>query len=275
MVRLLAMLCLASTATPIAAQRASPPGPFTLGITETFHSVMLGEDRMLNIHLPPGYAADTVANYPVIYLLDGGADEDFIHVCGALQFASFEWIQWMPPSIVVGIVNTDRRRDLTHPTRIVEDQERFPSSGGSAAFQRCLSEELIPFVEAHYRARGPRTLIGQSFAALFAAEVLLRAPQLFQHYLIVSPSLWWDNGSLLELPLDSLLAPGNAPATLYVAVGREGRTMVKGAQRLAARAKKSRRTRVGYSRMPNHAHANILHQAVLDGFRWRSGQRIR
>lgn len=129
-------------------------------------------------------------------------------------------------------------------------------------------------MEVHYRAGGPRTLIGHCFAALFATEVLLRAPQLFQHYLIVSRSLWWEYGTVLDLPKDSLLAPGIAPATLYVAMGRAGRTKVKGVQRPAARARTSRGTRVGFSRISKHDHANILHQVVLDGYRWSSGQRI-
>lgn len=254
---------------PLAAQRVSPPVPFHIGLTETMRSSVLDEDRVLNIHLPPGYATDTLVHYPVIYLLDGGAGEDLIHVVGALQFASFGWIQWMPPSIVVGIANTDRRRDLTHPTSIAADMERFPTSGGSALFMRFLGQELLPFVEGHYRCGPQRTLIGQSFAGLFAAEVLLKRPELFTHYLIVSPSLWWDDGSLLRAPST---AASQAPQRVFIAVGKEGKTMVQGAQRLAARARKNPATRVAYRYLPRHDHANILHQAVLEGFRWMGGE---
>jgi predicted alpha/beta superfamily hydrolase len=119
-IALLALFLVATTARAqrsahAPAQRVGSPQPYTIGVIETLHSTILGEDRVLNIHLPPGYAADTVANYPVIFLLDGSAEEDFVHVVGGLQFASYPWIQWVPPSIVVGIANVDRRRDLTFP----------------------------------------------------------------------------------------------------------------------------------------------------------------
>jgi hypothetical protein len=254
------------------AQRTKPPEPFTIGVTETIRSTYLGEDRILNIYLPHGYAADTVAVYPVVYLLDGSIEEDFIHVSGALQFASFEWLQWIPPSIVVGIANVDRKRDLTHPTTIAADKEKFPTTGGSVAFQQFIAQEVIPFITTNYRGRGETTLIGQSLGGLLAVEMFARSPWLFQHYIIVSPSLWWDNGSVLDLPMDSYQAPDIGVATVYIAVGKEGRVMVNSAKRLAALAKKNASVRVRYSYLPDHDHANILHQAVLDAFRWRGGR---
>lgn len=251
------------------AQRVGSPVPFTVGVTETFHSKALGEDRILHIHLPPGYTADTVAAYPVIYLLDGGAGEDFLHVVGGLQFASYEWIQWMPPSIVVGIANVDRKRDFTHPTTIAADKEQFPTTGGSGAFQQFLRNELIPFINGNYRAGGPRTLIGQSLGGLFATEVLFRTPYLFQHYIIVSPSLWWDNGSVLDIPRDVWQAPDIGLVSVYVVVGDEGRGMVRPAKGLVSLLRKDSYARVGYQRIRDLDHANILHQAVMDAFRWR------
>ena len=249
------------------AQRTHDPVPFTLGYTETIHSDVLDEDRVLNIVLPQGYHPDSAARYPVIYVLDGGADEDFIHISGLVQFAAFEWIGWLPPSIVVGIANTDRKRDLTHPTTIAKDKADFPTTGGSAAFMRFLGKEVIPYVEASYRTFPERTLIGQSLGGLFASEVLLRQPSLFNHYIIVSPSLWWDSGSVLMIPADSLSAPDIGVSTVYVAVGKEGKVMVNGAKKLAALAKKAY-VKTGFSYLKDHDHANILHRAVLDGFRW-------
>lgn len=144
------------------AQRVGDPVPYTIGVVETLHSATLGEDRILNIHLPPGYGTDTTQRYPLIVLLDGSADEDFLHVVGGLQFASYPWINWMPPSIVVGIANVDRKRDLTFPTTIAGDKAQFPTTGGSAAFMQFLEREVLPFVEREYRVTDHRTLIGQS-----------------------------------------------------------------------------------------------------------------
>ncbi len=250
------------------AQRTQPVVPFKLGVTETIRSKVLGEDRILNIALPLGYHPDSAARYRVIYLLDGSADEDFIHVSGAVQFASFEWIEWLPPSIVVGIANVDRKRDLTYPTTVAKDKAEFPTTGGSAAFIQFIGEELIPFIDTNYRTLDARLLIGQSLGGLFAAEVLLKKPELFHGYLIVSPSVWWDGGSLLELQAAFLTDPAKAPKEVYIAVGKEGKVMVNGAKKLVTLAKKSAVTKVGFSYLPDHDHANILHQAVMDGFRW-------
>ena len=252
------------------AQRTQPPVPFIIGVTESFHSTVLGEDRLVHIHLPPGYAADTAVHYPVIYLLDGSADEDFLHVVGGLQFASFPWVKWMPPSIVVGIANVDRMHNFTHPTSIAAAMEQFPTSGGSAAFQQFLSSELVPFVEANYRVSGDRTLIGQSLGGLLATEVLLRMPYLFSHYLIISPSLWWDNGSVLDIPTDALMAPDIGVGTVYIAVGKEGKVMVGPAKQLAGLLRKRSHARVGYQHITDLDHANILHQAMMDYFLWRA-----
>ncbi len=254
------------------AQRVGDPVPYSIGVVETLRSATLGEDRILNIHLPPGYGTDTTQRYPLIVLLDGSADEDFLHVVGGLQFASFPWINWMPPSIVVGIANVDRKRDLTFPTSIAADKAQFPTTGGSGPFMQFLAKELLPFVQREYRVSESRTLIGQSLGGLFATELLFRQPYLFSHYLIVSPSLWWDGGSLLQLDHDVLMAPDIGVATVYIAVGDEGRGMVGRAKQLAALLRKDSQARVEMDRIHGLDHANILHRAVMDYFQWRGGK---
>lgn len=269
--RLFFATCCAALQVGLVAQRTQPAVPFTLGVTETIHSTALGQDRVLNIALPQGYHPDSAARYPVVYLLDGSADEDFIHIAGLAQFAAFEWIAWMQPSIIVGIANVDRKHDLTHPTSIAADKAEFPTTGGSAAFMDFISNEVVPFVEANYRTAPERTLIGQSLGGLFATELLLRKPSRFQHYIIVSPSLWWDDGSVLLIPTDSLSAPDIGVATVYIAVGKEGKAMVGGAKKLAALAKRAH-VKAGFKHLPDHDHGNLLHRAVLDALRWRSGK---
>src|SRR5690554_2777595 len=114
------------------AQQPLEKVPLSLGEQVKFSSTIMQEERLLNIYLPYGYSPDSLLTYPVIYLLDGGMDEDFLHISGLVQFGSFSWIKMLPESIVVGIVNTDRRRDFTFPTRNLKDKEDFPTTGGSA-----------------------------------------------------------------------------------------------------------------------------------------------
>ncbi len=196
--------------------------PFVLGITEQIKSQQLSETRTLNIYLPEGYDKDT-AHYPVIYLLDGSANEDFIHVVGAVQFLTM--IQAMPRTIVVGIANVDRRRDFTFPTTIDSDKAAYPTTGSSAPFISFLGNELQPYIQNHYRTNSFKTIIGQSLGGLLATEILLKHPELFNDYIIVSPSLWWDSESLLlSTPGMSRYLP-NHLINVYVSVGTEGPVM--------------------------------------------------
>ncbi|WKZ67690.1 MAG: alpha/beta hydrolase-fold protein [Flavobacteriales bacterium] len=242
--------------------------PLVVGEVLELQSAVLGEQRVLNVVLPHGYSPDGAARYPVIFVLDGGLDEDILHTSGAVQFAAFPWVAWMPQSIVVGVVSIDRKRDFTHPTSIAKDKADFPTAGGSAAFLRFLAEEAIPSVDARFRTEPRRMLIGQSLGGLFATEVLMERPDLFTDYLIVSPSLWWDDGTVLRRDARFTADRSLAPARVFVAVGREHPVMVKGAKRLADLVRRSPRTRVGFARLSAFDHAAIMHQALLDGLRW-------
>lgn len=172
--------------------------PFVLGRIIEMQSLVLSEKRILNIYLPDGYDEHDSINYPVIYLLDGSADEDFIHISGLVQFLNFPWVDVLPKSIVVGLANVDRRRDLTYPTTIEKDKSQFPTTGKSEKFMTFIEMELQPYIEKNLKTNASKTIIGQSFGGLFATEVLFKKPYLFNKYIIVSPSLWWDNESLLS-----------------------------------------------------------------------------
>ena len=144
-------VCLLLAALSGSGQSANTGKPFVLGSIEQIHSEILGEDRVLNIYLPEGYSADDTTHYPVIYLLDGSADEDFIHIVGLVQFNSFEWINRVPRSIVIGIATVDRRRDFTIPSTVEEERKSFPTTGHSDKFMSFLESELQPFVNKKYR----------------------------------------------------------------------------------------------------------------------------
>lgn len=198
--------------------------PFVLGVVDEIHSKILGEERILNIYLPEGYHKNDITKYDITYLLDGSADEDFIHVVGLYQFNSFTWIKRVLPSIIVGIATVDRRRDFTFPTTIEKDQKSFPTQGHSDNFIQFLEKELQPFIETKYKTSTSKTLIGQSPGGLLATEILLKKPTIFNKYMIVSPSLWWNNGSLLNQTSPLLLESFSIQTDVYIGVGKEGLT---------------------------------------------------
>ena len=159
--------------------------PFVLGVIDELQSTVLSEKRILNIYLPEGYHQNDAKKYPVIYLLDGSADEDFIHIVGLVQFNSFEWINQIPKSIVVGIATVDRRRDFTFPTLIKEDAAKYPTTGHSNQFISFIEKELQPYIETKYKTTSDKTIIGESLGGLLETEILFTKPSLFNKYIIV------------------------------------------------------------------------------------------
>lgn len=242
--------------------------PFILGSIREMHSTILNESRTLNIYLPPGYNAEDTIHYPVIYLLDGSADEDFIHITGLVQYANFPWVNLLPPSIVVGIANVDRKRDYCFPTQNQKDKKNNPSSGGSAKFIDFIGNELEPYIDSEYKTNKTKTIIGQSLGGLLATEILFKKPDLFNKYIIISPSLWWDDESLLKIPPAILKDGINTKTSIFIAVGKEGSVMEGDARKLVEILKRKTNPliKVHFSYFSKENHATIMHQAVYEAF---------
>ncbi len=238
--------------------------PFSIGETIEFHSTVLDENRTLNIYLPNGYSPDSLKKYPVIYLLDGSVDEDFMHVVGLVQFGSFSWIEMIPESIVVGIANVDRKRDFTFPTNNVKDKVDFPTTGGSERFIQFIESELEPFIESNYKTDSINAIIGQSLGGLLATEILFKRPDLFDNYIIVSPSLWWDDQSLLKLEPTNF----TSNKSIFIGVGKEGTVMEKDAKKLYKKldSLKRKNAKIYFEFFEKQSHADALHLAVYSAF---------
>jgi predicted alpha/beta superfamily hydrolase len=236
---------------------------FSIGETLEIKSKILNESRTINIYLPDSYNKDSLRKYPVIYLLDGSKDEDFIHIAGLVQFCSFSWINIISKSIVVGIGNVDRKRDFTFPSSVEIDNKEFPTSGKSENFMDFIENELQLIIGKNYRVNNQKTIIGQSLGGLFATEVLFKRPEMFDNYIIISPSLWWDNELLLSFELKESLNNKK----IYVGVGKEGEVMERLAKSLFEKLKIMKNgdsTYFGYFEKQNHGDA--LHLAVYDAF---------
>jgi predicted alpha/beta superfamily hydrolase len=201
---------------PLHAQGLAPPeDPAPVHDSFTVASQALGEPRLINVHTPPGYDTLESVRFPVLYMPDGGLDEDFPHVVATVD--SLIALGAIRPVIVVGIPNTQRRRDLTGPTRVASDSGIAPQVGGSAAFRRFLAEELLPTIAARYRTTDERAIVGESLAGLFVVETFLLEPALFNHYMALDPSLWWNAGALVDSAQAHLAAFDDAPRTLLLA----------------------------------------------------------
>lgn len=183
-------IILGSCADILAQQEAVP-----VHETFTIESKNVQERRTINVWTPPGYptATDSLA---VLYMADGGIAEDFPHI--AQTVSDLVAANKIPPVILVGIENTQRRRDLTGPTKVKKDKEIAPVVGGSAAFRMFIKDELFPEINRRYRTSNERSVIGESLAGLFVMETFLQYPQMFDRYIAIDPSLWWNDHYLVK-----------------------------------------------------------------------------
>jgi predicted alpha/beta superfamily hydrolase len=121
----------------------------------------------------------------------------------------------------VGIENTERRRDMTGPTEIAEDRKIAPRVGGSAAFRSFIRDELMPQVRSRYRVTNETAIIGESLAGLFIVETFFLQPKLFDTYIALSPSLWWNGEELVRKAGERLKAQPALRNTLYLSSADE------------------------------------------------------
>jgi predicted alpha/beta superfamily hydrolase len=248
--------------------------PFVFGLQHTLQSEELAEERILNIYLPDSYDPDSRKKHPVIYVLDGSQNEDFPHIAGLVQFMNL--YQLLPDPIVVGVSNKGRSRyrDFTHVSTNAEDLKSLPQSGGSGKFIAYLEKEVQPHIEARFKTKGKGTLIGQSLGGLLATEILFHHSHLFDHYLIVSPSLWWNDGSLVKESESILQSHPDPKKKVFLALGEEGEEMQAGMDQLvrALEGFGPRQMKWRYESFPEETHATILHRAVYKGFEWLYGE---
>jgi predicted alpha/beta superfamily hydrolase len=202
----------------LAQPAAEPTPPVPAHKSFTIESETLKETRRINVYTPPGYAEGT-ARYPVLYMPDGGIQEDFPHIATTLD-AGIRAGE-IKPMILVGIENTERRRDMTGPTEVEEDGKIAPRVGGSANFRRFIRDELIPQVQRRYRATDETAIIGESLAGLFILETFFLEPGLFDTAISLDPSLWWNNEELVKKAAERLKVQPGLRGTLYLAAAGE------------------------------------------------------
>jgi uncharacterized protein len=238
--------------------------PLNIGDTFSITSKVLSEHRRINVYIPKEYFDNADARFPVLYMPDGGVHEDFLHIAGLVQIGALNWS--MRPFILVGIENTDRKRDLTGPTSSPRDQEISPTIGGSKAFRTFFREELMPSIDMAYRTSGETAIIGESLAGLFVVEVLLNEPDLFTSYIAIDPSLWWDDGRLVKQATASLTDQLPVTPRLHLAASSQ-QGIVEPTRALAKQLENIAKVAVSFIEYPNETHLTVYHPAALDAFR--------
>jgi len=188
----------------------------------TIHSKLLNQERQIYIHVPKQDSANPNKTFPVLYLLDG---ENHFHILSAYIDYLSHW-EVIPPIIVVGIISKDRRKDLT-PTKSTIDYDGkvdsvYNTSGGNEHFFQFMQAELIPYIEKNYKVEPYKIFAGHSFGGITTINCMLTHPDMFNAYIAISPSLWWDNKYILKLAEKKLTKSVYLNKKFFYSVGNEG-----------------------------------------------------
>ena len=237
-------------------------------IHDTFklQSNQLNEERTINVWTPKEYST-TPDSLPVIYMADGGIGEDFPHIANTLEELIAE--QKIPAVILVGIENTQRRRDLTGFTTVAKDKEIAPEVGGSSPFRAFIKEELFKEINKRYRTKEEKTILGESASGLFVMETFFAEPEMFANYIAFDPSLWWNNHYLVKTAKANLDANSAVKRKLWFA-GSDAADIAPYTKELATilADNETETLKWKYADEPNEKHTTIFRATKKQALIW-------
>jgi predicted alpha/beta superfamily hydrolase len=227
--------------------------------------------RRITVRLPYGYAdkANAGRSYPVLYLIDGGPEQDYPHIAGIAQLSDTNpaWGEF----ILVGVETVQRRAEISPAVADASKYKDFGAvPGGSRKFRDFLRTEVLPWVKRRYRTSGRDGLIGESLAGLFTVETFLREPGLFDDYVAVTPSLWWEEMEYGRRAAEFLARHSESDRSLRIYIADEGYWQEEGALKLVAalERKAPKGLQWGYFDLGDEeTHKAIFHRAAFDAIR--------
>lgn len=229
-----------------------------IGQSFSLTSKVLNEERPYQVYVPEDYDEDG-APISVLYVLDGNGH--FHHTTGVVSFLKRNGR--IPNLMVVAIPNTDdRTRALTPPIHVDQDAlKNMPTAGGADNMLSFIKDELIPHIEGAYNTSPYRILIGHSFGGIFAVHTLLSEPELFDAYISISPSMWWDDQNLVTQADSFLQDKPDLDVFFYMTMGNEDGPMLGGAMKLAALFEESEipNFKWDFNVMDDETHGSIPH----------------
>ncbi len=175
-----------------------------IGAVDTVYSNILKEKRAIWVHVPHG---DKNQRYPVLYVLDGET-----HFQSAVAIDE-QLSGVLPDMIIIGIINTIRGRDLT-PTHV----NGVNGSGGGENFMRFIEKELVPYADSHYPTAPYSVFSGHSLGGLTVINTFFNHTRLFNAYIAIDPSLWWDDQQWIKKEEENLSKNDFSNRTLFVAI---------------------------------------------------------
>jgi predicted alpha/beta superfamily hydrolase len=186
---------------------------FIIGDKINFESKVLNERKTIVVIPPYNYKDRPDEKFPVVYVLDPG--NNLFATFGIVNYYS-DMLKIMPRMIIVGIVSTDREKDyLPTPSK---DQ---PTGGGADKFLQFINSELVALIDSAYPTTSERCIIGHSAGGLFAMYTLKNQPELFNSFICIDPSLWYDDQYCVRMMPEFLRTNKNLKKSIFISLSNE------------------------------------------------------
>jgi uncharacterized protein len=178
----------------------------------TLQSASNGATYKIKIGLPSNYNETTTKKYSSIYVLDGEENFDFVaNKCKEISG------QYSVPNVLVVSIGYGKDRSIDYtPTKVSSE------TGGGAEFLNFIEAQLIPRIEQDFSAdttRSSRVILGHSYGGLFGAFALAVNNNLFGNYIILSPSIWFDNEVSLLLEKQNRINNKQKHQLVFLGIG--------------------------------------------------------
>jgi predicted alpha/beta superfamily hydrolase len=235
------------------------------------NSSILNEGRTCLINLPDSYndSNDVKKKYPIMILLDGSTlfktASGIVHFMGSDRNRN----HFMPETIIVAIENVDRERDFT----VTKIKTKRPNTmGGGRVFLDFIEKELIPYIDKNYRTKSYRTLVGHSLGGLLTLNSYMDKNSLFNAYISIDPSIWWDEQMTTKKV--EAISPLSFNKKLYIATANQGEANYERNKKrhdtfyalLNKKAKEPLNVRIIY--FENESHRSVPLIALYEGLRY-------
>lgn len=225
-------------------------------------SEVLDRPHELLVYTPPSYDYDQDQRYPVMYLMDG--EYNFNYVTGLIELWSNISAKH-PEMIVVGISGYDSAyfRYLMSPPW---DDEGQPSDEGSAdKMMQAMVEEIKPALSKQFRTNDLDILSGHSMGGLFTTYAALTQPEAFDYFIAISPSLWWQQQRMKKVMAERFKQ--EVPAVkLYMSLANEQGMGVHGFLEMV-QAERREPLNLQFKHFPDESHGSV----GLSTYEWALG----
>ncbi|WP_154224001.1 alpha/beta hydrolase-fold protein [Marinicella rhabdoformis] len=190
----------------------------SIGERVTVPSAMLDKSHELLIYTPPSYDYNKSQSFPVLYVVDG--DYNFHYLTGLIELWS-NLSAFMPEMVVVGISGGDTQSYRKSAKPPLEPKSGKGDAGHADVMLDALKKEIMPFVQQTYRVNDFEILGGHSIGGLFVTYAAVHEPQMFDRFIAVSPSLWWQNEIMKDHVAEVLTQNPKLPVHLYMTLANE------------------------------------------------------